>query len=415
MVLQSQETKNSKDGFLSGKTDFQGNQNKIKVLQIIRNEKEITRSEIIRMSGLSAPTVTRIVESLVNLNLIQTEGLGSSIGGRPPQLIRFRSKENYVIGIDLGATFIRSALSNLDGEFIFEVHVPTNLKKGFDGVMEQVGELIGKLSERARQNSLPLWGIGIAVCGMVNKNTGIVEYSPIFGWENVTVQEALLKYTNLNIAIGNVTHLIALGELLYGVGKQFKNFICLNLGYGIGSGIIIDSKLFSGTDGIAGEVGHIVLDKNCNRKGLEGLCGTLEALASGYGLADIARENAKLDSDSVLHVFDPEEIDAKIVFEAASNGDRLANEIIDGAAGYLSIGIDTLIKLFNTECVVLAGGLVQNGDSIIEKIRLQVAEYSLSGVSRSVPIVKAGFGVNAALMGSFSLILERILLLESID
>lgn len=391
--------------------DFQGNLNKIKVLRLIRNEKEITRAEIIQKSGLSAPTVTRIVESLVQLNLIQTDGIGSSIGGRPPQLIHFHSKENYVIGIDLGATFIRSALSNLDGDFIFEIHVPTNLKKGFDAVMEQVGELIEKLCERARQNSLSLWGIGIAVCGMVNKNTSIVEYSPIFGWKNVNIQEALAKYTNLNITLGNVTHLIALGELLYGVGKDYKNFICINLGYGIGSGIIIDGKLFGGVDGIAGEIGHIVVDQYSKRKGLEGVTGTLEALASGYGLADIAREMAKSDPESFLFSQNPEDIDAKLVFDTAKKGDRLAIEIIDGIAGYLSIGIDTLIKLFNTECIVLSGGLVQNDDVLIEKIRNKISDYSLSGVSRSVPIVKAGFGENAALMGSFSLILEKILLL----
>ena len=395
--------------------DLLGNQNKIKVLQLIRNEKEITRAEIIRLSGLSAPTVTRIVESLVQLNLIQSEGLGSSIGGRPPQLINFKSKENYVIGIDLGATFIRSALSNLDGEFIFEIHVPTNLKKGFDGVMEQVGSLIEKLSERASQKSLPLWGIGIAVCGMVNKNSSIVEYSPIFGWKNVNIQEALSEYTSLKIALGNVTHLIALGELLYGVGKDYRNFICVNLGYGIGSGIIIDGKLFGGADGIAGEVGHIVMDRHNNRKGLEGVTGTLEALASGYGIADVARELAKSDATSVLSSLDTEDIDARRVFEAAKDGDRLAGEIIDNVAGYLSVSIDTLIKLFNTECIVLSGGLVQNGDLLINKIREQVTNYSLSGVSRTVPIVQSGFGENAALMGSFSLILERILLLESLE
>jgi glucokinase-like ROK family protein len=395
--------------------DLQGNQNKIKVLQLIRNEKEITRAEIIRLSGLSAPTVTRIVESLVQLNLIQSEGLGSSIGGRPPQLINFKSKENYVIGIDLGATFIRSALSNLDGEFIFEIHVPTNLKKGFDGVMEQVGGLIEKLSERASQKSLPLWGIGIAVCGMVNKNSSIVEYSPIFGWKNVNIQEALSKYTSLKIALGNVTHLIALGELLYGVGKDYRNFICVNLGYGIGSGIIIDGKLFGGADGIAGEVGHIVMDRHNNRKGLEGVSGTLEALASGYGIADVARELAKSDASSILYSLDDEDIDAKKVFEAAKNGDVLASGIVDNVAGYLSVSIDTLIKLFNTECIVLSGGLVQNGDLLINKIREQVTNYSLNGVSRTVPIVQSGFGENAALMGSFSLILERILLLESLE
>jgi glucokinase-like ROK family protein len=404
-----------KERFQTDNPDFQGNLNKIKVLRLIRNEKEITRAEIIQKSGLSAPTVTRIVESLVQLNLIQTDGIGSSIGGRPPQLIHFHSKENYVIGIDLGATFIRSALSNLDGDFIFEIHVPTNLKKGFDGVMEQVGELIEKLCERARQNSLSLWGIGIAVCGMVNKNTSIVEYSPIFGWKNVNIQEALAKYTNLNITLGNVTHLIALGELLYGVGKDYKNFICINLGYGIGSGIIIDGKLFGGADGIAGEIGHIVVDKYSKRKGLEGVTGTLEALASGYGLADIARELAKSDANSILFSQNPEDIDAKMVFDTAKKGDRLAIEIIDGIAGYLSIGIDTIIKLFNTECIVLSGGLVQNDDVLIEKIRNKISDYSLSGVSRSVPIVKAGFGENAALMGSFSLILEKILLLGNLE
>ncbi len=413
-VLQRQENKMAKEKYSVDKSDIQVNQNKIKVLQLIRNEKEITRAEIIRLSGLSAPTVTRIVENLVQLKLIQTDGIGSSVGGRPPQLIRFQSKENYVIGIDLGATYIRSALSNLDGEFIFEIHVSTNLKKGFDGIMEQVGELIEKLSERARQKSLTLWGIGIAVCGMVNKKSGIVEYSPIFGWKNVNLQKALAKYTNLKIALGNVTHLIALGELLYGVGKDYKNFISINLGYGIGSGIIIDGKLFGGVDGIAGEIGHIVVDKHSKRQGLEGITGTLEAVASGYGLADIARERAGSDPESILYPIIREDIDAKKVFDAAKNGDRLANEIIDEVAGFLSIGIDTLIKLFNTECIVLSGGLVQNGDVLTEKIRTEVKNYSMSAISRSVPIVTSGFGENAALMGSFSLILERILLMESL-
>jgi len=396
----------------SENNDFQGNQNRIKVLEIIRNEKEITRADIIRMSGLSAPTVTRIVGHLANLNLVHSDGIGSSIGGRPPQLISFNSKENYVIGIDIGATFIRSALSNLDGEFIFEIHVPTILKKGFDGVMETIGEIIRKLCERAQQKSLTIWGIGIAVCGMVNKNTRIVEYSPIFGWRNVDIHRALSKYTKLNMAIGNVTSLIALAELLFGAGKIYKNFIFINLGYGIGSGIIIDGRLFEGVDGIAGEIGHIVVDKQSKIKGREGISGSLEALASGYGIADIARERAKSDSKSFLHSLNPEDIEAKTVFDAAKNGDRLATEIVESVAEYISIGIDTLIKLFNTECIVLSGGLVYNGEMFIDRIRNGIRNYSMNDISRSVPVITSGFGENAALMGSFSLILEKILLLE---
>jgi len=394
------------------KSDYQGNLNKITVLQLIRNKKEITRAEIIKISGLSAPTITRIIESLVQMNLIQTDGVGSSIGGRRPQLIHFNSKTNFVIGIDLGATFIRSALSNLDGEFIFEIQIPTNIKDGFSGVMEQVGSLIEKLSIRATQNNLRLCGIGIAVCGMVNKRTGIVEYSPIFNWRNVNIKEALLKYTSLNIVLGNVVQLIAKGELLYGVGKIYNNFICLNLGYGIGSGIISDGKLFSGSDGIAGEIGHVIVAPNSNRKGLEGIHGTLEAVASGYGIAGIAKERVKDRTDSILHDLNIDDIDAKKVFEAAKHNDELALEIVNTVAHSYCIGIDTLIKLFNTECIVLSGGLVQKDNLLIDKINENIGAYSMSAIAKTIPIIKTEFGENSALMGSFSLILEKILQLD---
>jgi len=398
--------------FQIDKSEQQARANKIKVLRLIRDEREITRSEIIKISGLSAPTVTRIVESLVQMQLIQSDGTGESIGGRRPQIIRFSAKKNFVIGIDIGGTFIRSALSNLDGDFIYEIQVPTNIKSGFEGVMDQVGELINKLTNRAKQNKLELWGVGVAICGMVNKNTNLVEYSPIFNWRNVDVKQALSKYTSLDVVLGNVVQLFALGELLYGIGKSYNNFICLNLGYGIGSGIIADGKLFDGADGIAGEVGHIVVDGKSKRKGMEGVTGTLEALASGYGIADIAQELSRENVSSSLNNLDASVIDAKSVFEAARNNDELANEVLDDVANYLSISIDTLIKLFNTECIVLSGGLIENEDIVFNKISDKMKNYSMKALSRSVPIVQSSFGENAALMGAFSLILEKILNLE---
>ena len=278
--------------------------------------------------------------------------------------------------------------------------------------MDQIGTLIKKLEERARQRNLKLWGIGIAICGMVNKNTGIVEYSPIFDWFQVDVRKALSSYTSLDIALGNVVHLIALGELLYGVGQLYTDFICINLGYGIGSGIISNRRLFTGADGIAGEIGHIIIDSKTGRKGMEGISGTLEALASGYGIADIARELSLTDKESVLHSLDPADIDAKSVFDAAKNGDHLSVTLIDSVAKSISIGIDTLIKLFNPECIVLTGGLILNGDYLINKIRKELQEFSMNAVSRKVPVITSGFGENAALMGSFSLTLEKILHLE---
>ena len=167
-----------------------------------------------------------------------------------------------------------------------------------------------------------------------------------------------------------------------------------------------------GKPGIAGEIGHIVIDRNAKIKGMEGVTGTLEGLASGYGIAEIAQMQARLNVQSKLHNLDPSEIDAKCVFEAAKNRDPLATQIVDSVASHLSIGIDTLIKLFNTECIVLSGGLIKNGNLLLEKIRTELTQYSMSAISRSVPIVSSSFGDNAALMGSFSLILEKILQLD---
>jgi len=387
-------------------------QNQIKVLELIRNKREITRADIIRLTGLSAPTVTRVIDVLLEKKLIRQDELGTSNGGRPPQIIRFDSQNNYVIGIDIGATFVRAALSNLDGEFIYEVHLPTARENGFDGVMEQVGELIQKLSDRAATKEELVFGIGISVCGIVNSHTGMVDYSPVFDWTNVDVKKALRKYTDLRIAIGNVAHLIAHGELLYGIGKKYDHFISINLGYGIGSGIIINRQPFYGADGYAGEIGHIVVDPKSSRKGREGICGTLEALASGYGIADIVREKIEAGESTALSEQAPGSLSAKSVMKAAIGGDPLAIRLIDDSASYVGISIDTLIKLFNPQAITLSGGLVDSGIFFIDKIKQKVTSVSLPPQKEKVPILNSSFGEEASLMGAFSLILQHILRLE---
>lgn len=387
-------------------------QNQVKVLELIRNKKEITRADIIRLTGLSAPTVTRVIDVLLDKKLIRQDELGTSNGGRPPQIIRFDSQNNYVIGIDIGATFVRAALSNLDGEFIYEIHLPTAIENGFDGVMEQVGELIEKLSDRAAAREQLVFGIGISVCGIVNSHTGMVDYSPVFDWVNADVKKALKKYTDLRIAIGNVAHLIAHGELLYGIGKKYDHFISINLGYGIGSGIIINRQPFYGADGYAGEIGHIVVDPNSSRKGREGICGTLEALASGYGIADIVKEKIDWGESTSLSEQPAGSLSAKTVMKAAIAGDLLAIRLIDDSASYVGISIDTLIKLFNPQAITLSGGLVDSSDFFIDKIKQKVTSVSLPPHREKVPILNSSFGEEASLMGAFSLILQHILRLE---
>ena len=394
------------------KPDTKPGKNEIRVLRLIRDEMKITRADLIRKSGLSAPTITRTIEALLMKNLITADDLGSSKGGRPPQIIRFDARNNYVIGIDIDATFIRAALSDLDGEFLYEIHLPTQIDRGFEGVMRQVGELIQKLLHRAQGKRARVFGIGVAVCGIVNRHSGIVAYSPVFNWKNVDVKKALGAYTDLRIELNNVAHLIALGELHYGIGKKYRHLISINLGYGIGSGIIINGEPFYGADGYAGEFGHIVVDKNSGRMGREGISGTVEALASGYGIADIVVEMIQNKRASILEGPRRSEISSKLVMDAAIKGDSLALEVVDAAADYIGIGIDTLLKLFNSQAIVLSGDLALSGDFFLDKIRNKVESLKLPVVTGPVQILPSSFGEDAALMGAFSLILEKILLLK---
>lgn len=380
--------------------------NKQKVLKLIRNSVQITRADIIDKTGLSAPTISRIIDGLLKSGLIIQEEVGESSGGRPPQIIRFNSKNNYVIGLDIGGTTLKAVFSNLDGEFIYEIEHQLGDNREFASVMEESGELINRLILRAEVEGGQIHGIGVAVIGIVNKKSGELVYSPVLGWKNVDIKKALSQYVDLKIRIGNVANLIALGELYYGIGARLNNFICLNLEYGIGSGIIIDRKPFYGANGYSGEIGHVVVEPGSKRIGKDGISGTLEALSSNYSILEFVAEQLRKGVESSLI---GEVLSIKKIFKAAEDGDPLAMDVIENAATYIGYSIDTLVKIFDTQAVVLSGGAGSESVYFIDSIRNKVNSLSLPLYKNAIPIVDSSFGKEASLMGAFSLILEDIL------
>jgi glucokinase-like ROK family protein len=390
--------------------------NKIVVLNLIRDSVEISRADIVKKTKLSAPTVTRIVDSLINAKLVAMAGEGSSTGGRPPKLIRFTGDHSYVVGVDLGSTSIRAGISDLEGNFITEIETPTDLGGGFEKVVDQVGKLIAKLIDRSKLDDQKIMGIGLAVAGLINRETGNIEYSPVFNWRHVNLRNELNKHIDLPIFYDNVSRVTALGELLYGVGKKYKNFISVNTGFGIGAGIIIEGARYFGNRGFTGELGHIVLDKNSEYVGKDGIKGCLEALSSGYGIAEIAKIRVKTEGSSSLILSNAagniSDITAKHVIDAAKDGDSLALEIFDDAMNYLAIGIDLLIKLFNPGAIILSGGLTKSGEIFFNKLNEYLGASQLLPAENGVALLPSSFKDDATLMGAFSLVISKILLLE---
>lgn len=402
-----------KDRFPSGSSQYINKLNKIKILNIIRESGPISRADAAKIGGISAPTVTRVVDSLIqDEGLVREIGEGASKGGRRPTLLEFAGLDNFVIGIDLGTTHIYGVLANLNAEIITEIKCDTQVDEGPESIMARTADVICELQNYPQVKSKKIFGIGMAVAGLINREKNIVAYSPDFHWSNVDVVGLIRARCDLPVIFDNVTRVMALGELWYGIGTDFKNFIVVNIGYGIGSGIIINSRPLYGATGMAGEFGHITLERKSKVKCECGNYGCLEALASGRAIANAAQQELREDVDSILHEMsqgDISSVTAEMVANAASKGDLFAKQIFDKAAEYIGIGIAGLISLFSPEAVIIGGGVSQSGDLLFNTIRETVASRAMNTISRDMVIKPATFGLNAAVMGSVALILHEVL------
>jgi glucokinase-like ROK family protein len=392
--------------------------NKREILYLIRKAGVISRADIANISGLTAPTVSRIVEHLVNEDkLVGYVGIGESSGGRPPVMLQFNGKENYVVGIDLGATTIRGVLSDLEANIVLEIQIPTEINKGFTVIINQVGDLIDKLISKRTGDLQRIKGVGIAIAGLVNKRNGVVEFSPDFGWTNVDIRESIRERLALPFIYDNSSRLMALGEHEYGEGRKYDNFAVINVGYGIAAGIVVDGVPLKGSVGYAGELGHIIVDSKSNVQCKCGAKGCLEALASGRRIAQLGQERTERKKKGILFDLcegDISRIDAKMVAIAANKGDKEAYSIYQEITSYLSIGVATLANLLDPQIIFIGGGVSLNGDIFFDNIRNSVKRYLISP-EKSVRIAPVTFGENASVTGALSLITTKITNFESLD
>lgn len=388
--------------------------NKRVLLKLIKQRGQISRSELSQETKLTPPSVTRIVDELVYTdNLAEYIGTGNSNGGRPAMIVKFKNENNYIIGVDLGATYIRGGLVDLNAKFISEIQVPTEIDKGFSSIIDKVINVIQKLESRQEVNS-KIWGIGIGVAGLVNSKTGIIEESPDFGWSNIDLRKELEDKLDLPFFYDNSTRLMALGELKLGANQNIKNFALLNIGYGIASGLVIEGNLVKGHSGFAGEFGHISVDTESNVQCKCGMFGCLEALASGHRIAALGKREFENNNSELLGELchgNPSLITAELVAKAAKMGDESCLKIYNDVMEYFSKGIGIISNLLNPQAVYLGGGISLNGEFLFDLIQSKKSKYLLHP-NANMPILPSTFGEHATTIGAVSLVLRKILNLE---
>jgi glucokinase-like ROK family protein len=331
-------------------------------------------------------------------------------------MIQFSGKDNYVVGIDIGSTTIRGVLTDLEANFIKEIRLPTEINKGFESIMDEVGELVENLIYSSNVQRDRVKGVGIAIAGLVNKN-GNVEFSPDFGWSAVDVRKSFYDRLSLPFIYDNSSRLMALGEHEYGKGNKFENFVVINVGYGIAAGIVVNDVPMTGSVGYAGELGHIIVDSKSKVKCRCGAMGCLEALASGRRIAHMGQEAAERKKKGLLFELcngQISEIDARMVGLAAEMGDNDARAIFKEITSYLSVGIAAIANLLDPQIIFIGGGVSMNGNVFFENLRYSVKRFLISP-EKCVSIIPVTFGENASVIGAISLITSKITNFEPLN
>jgi glucokinase-like ROK family protein len=371
--------------------------NKAIVLNTIYKKKPISRAEIAKATGLNKSTVSALVDELLAEGLILETGIGESQGGRKPVNLSINKEVGNIIGIDLGVNYILSVLTNFAGEIIWEKRI--SLKKTNDTSLLRVNDLL-QLVEETIHNAPPsargIIGIGIGVPGIVNYEQGHILSAPNLCWTNVNLKEIVETRFQVPVFIDNEANAGAIGEKWFGSGKKATDLLYVSAGTGIGAGIVINNELYRGSQGLAGEIGHMTVEL----KGLPCSCGNhgcWEEYASEKALFRYMQNNATVDS---LSVFD--------LIELAIGGDQLAQEGFRNVGKYLGIGVANLINAFNPEIVIIGNTLPLVGDILMDELRQEVAQRCFASNYYSVKILPSELNMHACAMGAAALVISRL-------
>ena len=315
-----------------------------------------------------------------------------------------------VLAIDLGGTKIASAIISNEGDVLARDYRLTLADEGVEPVISRILLAIEHLVKKCKVGLSQLDSISIAAAGAIDSERGLVTSSPnLPGWHDVPLRDVVRERFGLDTFLVNDASAAAMGEHRLGVGRGTTNLIYITVSTGIGGGIIINGRLYLGTSGAAGEIGHMTIDVNGPRCYC-GNSGCLEELASGRAIAREAIRRIRDGENSALTDIVAgkiEDITAQEVSLAAQGGDRLALEVVSQAANYLGVGMVNVVNIFNPEMIVIGGSVAKMGELLLNPVRQLVSKKAFELSAQAVPIVPAGLGDDVGLLGAAVFALEQ--------
>ncbi len=315
--------------------------------------------------------------------------------------------KKYKIGVDVGGTNIKVALVDKTGSIAYSDTVPTRAEMGYEYTISNIIKAIQNLMKESKAAKESIEGIGFGFPGQIDCDNGIVRLAPnIPGWVDIPIADIVSKEFDIPVKVDNDVRCAALAELNYGAGKGAKNMICITVGTGIGSGLIINGKLVRGASNAAGEIGHIKLQINNGPICGCGDTGCLEAFASGPAIVALAEEYIKGGKSTKYRELANPDITPYIVAEAAKQGDVVAKKIFEIIGNYIGTGLASVVNLLNPEKIVIGGGVADAGDLLFAPLKEALKKRTMPIQGSAVEVVHAELGNTAGVIGA-SLLIEN--------
>ena len=373
----------------------------------------MSRSELAQATGLSKPTVNDVVEFLLGAGFV-TESVPGGDGegrrprpGRPARLLRFRSDLGFVLGIDIGANKTLALVADLDGQVLAAERRRTSAsdRASADAMLRQVRAVARAALDAAEVSPSDLKAVGVGTPGVVDPVSGRVTLAPqLSGWEGIRLGRRLGRSFPCPVFVDNEVHLSLLAERWRGAAQGIDDAFFVQIGVGIGGGILIGGDVYRGAGGAAGEVGYLPLfDAEAPSEGL----GPFEHAAGGTAFARLGRQAAERSPGSALLEFGrggPDAIDAETVFAAAARGDEAAAGVLAELLDRLARGIAAAVVVLNPATVIVGGGLSRAGDQLLEPLERRIREL----VPVPPHIALSALGDEAVALGAARLALQAV-------
>lgn len=362
------------------------------ILNVIREHGPLSRADISKLSGYNLPNVSSLVDELVSTDLVHEMEAQVVPRGRRP--IPVYLNENYagVLGIDVGKSTTISLIVNLAGKVISRFEHPTPQLDSVEAHANWVLEVSERALEGSNVSIPPLCGIGVGLPGLILKKSG--ESIQTRGSADA-ISTALSGRFHVPVVVENDARMMAFGSIWFGTGRKYSHFAVINLGLGIGMGLVLDGRVFTGKQGFAGELGFVPLGE----KGVNGFMGHPEALentASGAGLMRLAKKKK-------LKVKDVAELATM-----AREGNQKAKEIFDEFAEALARGLAAIINLFDPDAIILSGRVTRAADVFLDRTRAELERHALEPILKNTEILISPLDVDLGPLGAAASVLQLI-------